>query len=113
MSVGRMARCFCTVKRTVKNVDSDGFGIDTEETVAENVRCYREGRHGSERWVNLSSFSDVTDLFRFRTDPDKTITVDDILYCGSERFRICSVENIRGKGMYTEILAKKAESSVG
>ncbi len=113
MSLGKMSRCFCTVCRSEKVIDSDGFSKTVESVVAENIRCYREGRHGTERWVNLSTFSNVTDLFRIRTDPSVQITPSDILYCGGEHFRIFSVENIRGKGMYTEILAERMEPSVG
>ena len=113
MSFGKISRCFCTVKRITKTEDEDGFSCPVESSVLENVRCYREGRHGSEKWANLSTFSTVTDLFRLRADPDVRITTSDIIYCGDERFRIFSVENVRGKGMYTEILAEKVESSVG
>jgi hypothetical protein len=113
MSFGKMARHFCTIKRLTKTIDSDSFATQTETAIVTNARCYREGRHGSERWANLSTFSDVTDLFRLRVDPSIHITTNDILYCGDDCFRIYSVEDVRGKGLYVEILATKVVPSVG
>lgn len=78
-----------------------------------SIHCYREGRHGSKRWVNLASFTDATDLFRFRAIPNLKLTTDYVLEYEGETFKILSVENVKGKGMYVEVLAKKVESAVG
>ena len=51
--------------------DDEGFKTETDVTVAE-VRAYREGRHGSEKWANMASFSTATDLFQFRVIPGVT-----------------------------------------
>ena len=104
MSFGKM-NGLALIKRHYKEKDSDGFKNDTD--------CYREGRHGSKRWVNLASFTDATDLFRFRAIPNLNITTDYVLEYEGEVFKILSVENVKGKGMYVEILAKKVESAVG
>jgi hypothetical protein len=45
--------------------------------------------------------------------PDVTVTPDLYIDYQGERFKILSVENIRGRGMYLEILAEKVESIVG
>ena len=67
MSFGKMNRpAYIVMLQTVK--DKDGFTSQEEEVLA-TVRVYREGRHGSERWANLASFSEATDLFRFRAIP--------------------------------------------
>ena len=42
-----------------------------------------------------------------RVLPGITVSVGDTLLCGEERFEVTSVENIKGRGMYLEILAKK------
>lgn len=86
--------------------DSEGFTTTQDEIIA-SVRVYREGRHGSRRWANLAAFSEATDLFRFRCIPDINITTDHVIVYSGERFIITSVENIKGKGMYTEVLVKK------
>ena len=60
MSFGKM-NGLALIKRHYKEKDSDGFKNDTDFVLA-SIHCYREGRHGSKRWVNLSSFTDATDL---------------------------------------------------
>ena len=92
--------------------DSEGFSVNQETTLAA-IRVYREGRHGSQRWANLAAFSEATDLFRFRTIPNLEISTDHYLVCDGERFEITSVEDVKGRGMYTEVLAKKVVSTVG
>ena len=74
---------------------------------------YREGRHGSQRWANLAVFSEATDLFRFRCIPGLTITIDQFLICDNCRYDIVSVEDVKGRGMYIEVLAKKEVPTVG
>ena len=95
-----------------KVLDDDGFSSMQDVTVA-SVRAYREGRHGSERWANMAAFSEATDLFRFRTIPGLTVTTMMSLVCGDERFQITSVEDVRGKGMYIEVMAKAVNPSSG
>lgn len=111
MSYGRMNRTASIVEtQTVQ--DSEGFASKEDVTLA-SVRVYREGRHGSERWVNLATFSEATDLFQFRTIPNVTVTTGQHILCDGERFDIISVENVGGRGMYIEVLAKKVVSSRG
>ena len=111
MSFGRMNIPSSIVEEvSVKN--SEGFASKQDVTLA-SVRMYREGRHGSERWANLAVFSEATDLFRFRTIPYITVTTGQHILCGDERFDIISVENVGGRGMYIEVLAKKVVSSRG
>lgn len=110
MSYGKMNTIVDIVKPTI-TTDEDGFRITTDEVLA-TVRAYREGRHGSERWANRAAFTDATDLFRFRVIPPKlTVSTDIALVCGEERFEITSVEDVKGRGMYVEVLARKVESS--
>ena len=45
--------------------------------------------------------------------PGTTITTDHILYCNGEKFDITSVEDVKGRGMYIEVLAKKVVPTVG
>ena len=111
MSFGKMNRMAEIVeKRRVK--DAEGFTSEQEVTLA-SLRVYREGRHGSERWANLAAFSEATDLFRFRRIPDLTVNTSHTIVCDGERFEIVSVEDVKGRGMYTEVLAKKVVPSRG
>ena len=111
MSFGKM-NGFADIVITKRIKDSEGFSATADEILA-SVRVYREGRHGSERWANLAAFSEATDLFLFRCIPGLTVTTDHILVCEDGRFEITSVEDVKGRGMYTEVLAKKVVATSG
>ena len=111
MSFGKM-NGFADIIITKKVKDSEGFTATVDEVLA-SVRVYREGRHGSQRWANLAAFSEATDLFRFRSIPGLGITTDHIIVTDGERFEVTSVEDVKGRGMYTEVLAKKVVATVG
>ena len=84
--------------------------METDEVLA-SVRAYREGRHGSEKWANRATFSSATDLFRFRVVPGLEVTPDMMIVCGEGRFQISSVEDVKGRGMYLEVLAEEVKAS--
>ena len=109
MSFGKMNK---QIEITHKQVvtDSEGFQSETDVVVTK-VRAYREGRHGSEKWANRAVFLSATDLFRFRTIPDLNITTDMRILCDNSFFEITSVEDVKGRGMYVEVLAKEVEPS--
>ncbi len=111
MSFGKM-NGFADIISVTAAKDSEGFST-FEDTVIASVRVYREGRHGSQRWANLATFSTATDLFRFRIIPGVTISTDHFIVCDGDRFEITSVENVKGKGMYLEVLAKKVVPTIG
>ena len=95
-----------SIAREVVSKDAEGFATKTD-TVLAIVHAYREGRHGSQKWVNRASFSEATDLFRFRAIPGLTVTAAHVLLCGDDRFEITSVEDVKGRKMYLEILGKR------
>ena len=111
MSFGKM-NGFADIVITKRVKDSEGFSTTVDEVLA-SVRVYREGRHGSQRWANLAAFSEATDLFRFRCIPGLEITTDYIIVTDGDRFEITSVADVKGRGMYTEVLAKKVVATVG
>ena len=104
MSFGKM-NGFADIVETRQVKDSKGFA-HSEDKVLASVRVYREGRHGSQRWANLAVFSEATDLFRFRIIPGVSVTTDLALLCDGDRFEITSVEDVKGRGMYLEVMAK-------
>jgi SPP1 family predicted phage head-tail adaptor len=109
MSFGKMNRCIdIQEKRPV--VDEEGFRSIELFTVA-TVRAYREGRHGSERWANRAAFTDATDLFRFRGIPGVEVATDMVIRCDDRFFEITSVEDVKGRGMYIEVLAREVHPS--
>ncbi len=109
MSFGKM-REFIEIVRPEITTDADGFKTERDVTVAK-VRAYRESRHGSEKWANRATFSTATALFCFRCIPNVEITTDMVIICEDQRFEITSVEDVKSRGMYIEILAKEVMPS--
>ncbi len=107
MSFGKM-NTFISIVEKQFTQDEDGFKTEMDVTVAE-VRAYREGRHGSEKWANMASFSTATDLFRFRVIPGVAVTTDMRILCDGHTFEITSVEDVKGRGMYLEIMAQEVK----
>ena len=104
MSFGKM-NSFVDIISAEPVIDSEGFSTK-KDTIIASVRSYKEERHGSQKWANMASFSDATALFRFRKIPGLTITTSHVIVCKEGRYNIISVENVKGKGMYIEVLAK-------
>ena len=109
MSFGRM-NTLISIAREVVTKDAEGFTTKTDQVLV-SLNAYREGRHGSQKWVNRAAFSDATDLFRFRTIPGLTVTTEHVILCDDERYEITSVEDVKGRGMYLEVLAKEVKPS--
>jgi len=109
MSYGKMNTFIDLVERvTIK--DPEGFRTEVDNIIA-SVKAYREGRHGNEKWANRATFSEATDLFRFRRIPNVTVTTSMVLVTKDGRFEITSVEDVKGRGMYIEVLAKEVKPS--
>ena len=92
--------------------DAEGFATK-KDSILTSIHAYREGRHGSQKWVNRAAFSEATDLFRFRTIPGLAVTTEHVILCDGERYEITSVEDVKGRGMYLEVLAKRIEATHG
>jgi head-tail adaptor len=105
MSFGKMSVRISIAEEMVMK-DAEGFATKTDNTLA-SIHAYREGRHGSQKWVNRAAFSEATDLFRFRVSPRLTVSTAHVILCGDDRFEITSVEDVKGRGMYIEVLVKK------
>ena len=95
-----------SIAQEVVTKDTEGFATKTDNILV-SIHAYREGRHGSQKWVNRAAFSEATDLFRFRVIPGLSVTTEQVILCGDDRFEITSVEDVKGRGMYLEVLAKK------
>lgn len=95
-----------SIAELVVTKDAEGFTTKTDN-VLKSIRAYREGRHGSQKWVNRAAFSEATDLFRLRVIPGLTVTTAHVILCGDDRFEITSVEDVKGRKMYLEVLGKR------
>ena len=109
MSYGKM-NTFIDIIEKVTIKDAEGFRTEVDNIIA-SVKAYREGRHGNEKWANRATFSEATDLFRFRRIPNVTVTTSMVLVNKEGRFEITSVEDVKGRGMYIEVLAKEVRPS--
>lgn len=109
MSFGKM-NTFIDIIEKVTIKDEEGFRTEVDNIVA-SVRAYREGRHGNEKWANRAQFSEATDLFRFRCIPGVTVTTAMVAINDNSHFEIISVEDVKGRGMYIEVLAKEVKPS--
>jgi SPP1 family predicted phage head-tail adaptor len=111
MSFGKM-NSFIDIISVETMKDSEGFSKPTDIIVA-SVRAYKEDRHGNEKWANRATFSEATALFCFRKIPDISVSTKMTIACSDGRYEITSVEDVKGKGMYIEVLAKKVVASSG
>lgn len=109
MSYGKMNTQIDIIS-TEPHKDDEGF-VTKGDRVLASVRAYYEERHGNEKWANRATFSEATALFRFRRIPDVAITTSLVIACKAERYEITSVEDVKGRGMYIEVLAKKVTAS--
>lgn len=109
MSFGKM-NTFIDIVQPITIKDAEGFKTEDDNILA-SVRAYREGRHGNEKWSNRASFSEATDLFLFRCIPGLTVMTSMVVIHSDKRFEISSVEDVKGRGMYVEVLAKEVVPS--
>ena len=111
MSFGKM-NTFIELIETSTTKDTEGFTIKGD-TILASLRAYKEDKHGNEAWKNRAVFSSATSLFRFRKISGINVNESMVIVCDSGRYNIVSVENVRGRNMYIEVLAEKSESSKG
>ena len=111
MSFGKMNKTISIAEETIVK-DAEGFATKTDTFLA-SIHAYREGRHGSQKWVNRAAFSEATDLFCFRTIPGLSVTTAHVILCDGDRYEITSIEDVKGRGMYLEVLAKRIEATHG
>ena len=109
MSFGKLTE-FIDIVSTAPVKDAEGF-VTRGDNILASVRAYKESRHGNEKWANRAAFSTATALFRFRKIPNLTITTDLVIVCSDGRYNIVSVEDVRQRGAYIEVLAERVEQS--
>jgi len=109
MSYGKMNE-FIDIISTEPVKDAEGF-VTTGDNILASVRAYKEEQHGNEKWANRAAFSTATALFRFRKIPSVKITNSLVITCSDGRYNIVSVEDVKGRGMYIEVLAERVIAS--
>lgn len=111
VSYGKMNQ-FIEIVSCAPAKDAEGFAVPGD-TVLANVRAYFEPKNGTEKWRNNAVFAEASALFRFRKIPGLTVDAAMVIICGGERYNIISAEDVRGRGMYIEVLAKTQRPSAG
>lgn len=103
MSFGRM-NSFIEIISAEPVKDADGF-VNQGDTVLASVRAYSEQKNSTERWRSMAQSNEVNALFRLRFIPGVEQNNRHIIVCEGKRYNIYSVENVRGRDMYLEVLA--------
>lgn len=103
MGFGKL-NSFIDIISTEPVKDADGFASHSD-TVLASVRAYFEQKNSTEKWRNITQGSEVNALFRLRIIPGLELNRQHIIVCEGMRYNIYSVENIKSRGMYLEVLA--------
>ena len=109
MSFGKMNQKIQIVKVS-NSKDSAGFAVKQDEVLA-TVHAYKEEKNATEKWVNMTTFSSATCLFRFRYIPKLEVTTEMVVVSDQKRYQIVSVENVLNRNMYLEVLTTEMEVS--
>ena len=109
MSFGKL-NSFIEIISTTPAKDAEGFAA-SGDTVLANVRAYFAPKNSTEKWRNNAVFAEANALFRFRAIPELTVTTDMFIICENTRYNILSAEDVRGRGMYIEVIGKAVDGS--
>ena len=101
---------FIDIVSTAPAKDAEGF-VTRGDTVLASVRANKEIKNATEKWVNMAQFSTATALFRFRRIPGVDVNTTHIITDAEGRYKILSVDTLRGRGMYIDCIAEKVEGS--
>ena len=101
---------FIEITAPAPTKDAEGFAVPGDSTIA-NIRAYFEPKNTTEKWRNNAVFAEASALFRFRKIPGVAVDGTMSIICNGERYNIISAEDVRGRNMYVEVLAKKTEAS--
>lgn len=105
MSFGKL-NSFINIISTEPVKDAEGF-VNHGDIILASVRAYFEQKNSTEKWRSMSQSSEVNALFRLRCIPGIELNNRHVIVCKGKRYNIYSVENIKGRAMYTEVLAKE------
>jgi len=89
--------------------DAEGF-VNKGDTIIASIRAYKEDRHGNESWKNRAIFTNASALFRFRAIPGIAVKTNMAIVCDTGRYNIVSVEDVKNRGMYIEVLCERVET---
>ncbi|MBR5620233.1 MAG: head-tail adaptor protein [Clostridia bacterium] len=85
--------------------DRDGFQTVSDDIIA-CVRAKVEVRNATEKWSSRAVLREASAVFTFRRIPHIDITTDMVIVCGADRYNIVSVENVRSRNLYTQVVTR-------
>jgi len=112
MGIGKMTTTINICTRATA-LDADGFATTTDQVVA-TVRAFKSTQNATARWeriINNAAFAGVNAIYEFRTIPGVEVTTKMLIAEKDGVYNIVSVENVRGRGKYLQVLAKRVEGS--
>ena len=92
--------------------DQDGFTNQQFKRLKE-TRAIVEEKYLNEKWSNYAAFADAEILFQLRAIPNFTVELEHYVEYQGLVYNIINVENVKGRNMYIEILAKRCDASYG
>jgi head-tail adaptor len=101
---------FIDIVSTAPVKDSEGFVSHSDSIIASVRACY-EQKNSTEKWRNNAVFAEATAMFRFRVIPSIVVDTTMIIVHNEKRYNIISAEDVRRRGRYIEVFAKKIEGS--
>jgi head-tail adaptor len=93
-------------------LDAEGFSVSQSIPVME-AKAEVELKKANEFWANLAAWSEVDAIFRIRRKPGVEIDSSMLLIAPDGEYNVTSVDSIKGRGMYIEIMAKRISPSEG
>jgi hypothetical protein len=109
MAIGKMDT-FIEIISTTPTKDAEGF-VTLGDNILASVRAFKENKSLSEKWADSARFATADALFRFRKIPGIAVDTTHVIVDAEGRYKILSVDNLRGRGMYVEVVAEKVEGS--
>lgn len=85
--------------------DPEGFPTYSETIQAETL-CRMEVKNATEKWTQRADLKDASAVLTFRTIPGVTVTRFMLVQIGDDLYEILNVEDVRGRGMYTQIIVR-------
>jgi len=111
VSFGKMTTPVVLIGLGEYSIGDDGSAVDNPYNIKRTF-AYMEQRNFGKRWINLAEWTEASVMFRLCFDP--SLVLDDIRRVQVDKpsgktYKVLSIENVRGRSMYIEILAELIE----
>ena len=101
---------FIEIIQRRSTTDDEAFSSD-QDVVLASVRAEKSYGSMTETQANDATFTAQTALFRFRRIPGLCVEPSLFITDAAGRYNVTAVDEVSGRGMYIEVLAKKVMSS--